>query len=725
MYSVRERQPAHYFHGGQTAGSGGGDVFTDDLIARIFVNAGEDLVDYNFCELPPSTLEGTVFADPNGDCQFNSGDTPLSGVTVQLLDEFGEVVAVQTTNSAGKYRFENLAPGEYSVRELQPTSYFHGGQTAGSGGGSVETADLIAGIAIAGGEHLVNYNFCESPAARISGNVFQDGPPISGSEQDLGPLEVGLLRDGKLTADDTPLAGVLLQLRDGFTGDPIDASEALPGLYPRGPIQVRTDANGRYEFKGVPGGRSYAVYEIHPTAYIDGIDTVGSTTGFAFNPQSVQGQIVIEPLAGQPASDAIIRIGVAPGQSSENNNFSEVKAEPQSVPPPDPPDPPVIFPPPPSPPPPLLETWLPSQTRMLPMQSVISWVAPRQNVMAETFAGAIGYSWHLSVVNGGMPRDIASVSETDDEVWRSATYLDQTNWSADKMHDISWVLGINPQTDSRRNHRSLVFGMRGSIPFTGDFNGDGTSEIGVFYRGEWFVDLNGNGVWDESDMWAKLGDELDRPVVGDWDGDGKDDIGIYGPEWFGDQRQIGKESGLPDSQNLASINREQKPKNVPPPEEEATDGRRLLRLNAQGPRRSDVIDHVFRYGGETDSPVAGDWNGDGIRTVGIFRGGEWQIDTNGDGLADVRDGSFRFGRAGDIPVVGDWDGNGVEEIGVFRSGRWVLDTNGNRELDAHDRVFEMGGAGDRPVVGDWNGDGIDEPGIYRELPPQGDVPVSN
>jgi hypothetical protein len=351
----------------------------------------------------------------------------------------------------------------------------------------------------------------------------------------------------------------------------------------------------------------------------------------------------------------------------------------------------------------------------------VTWISQRPTVTVETY-GTVGYSWHLSVVNGGMPRDIASASATNDSVWTSATYLDQTNWAAERMQEARWIIGMDPQDNQRRNSR-LVFGVRGGIPFTGDFNGDGTSEIGVFYRGEWFVDLNGNGTWDESDLWAKLGDELDRPVVGDWDGDGKDDIGIYGPEWFGDQRQIVKESGLPDSHNLTVNDDTIKPKNVPPTKEEATDGQRLLRLNSQGPRRADVIDHVFRYGDVADAPVSGDWNGDGIRTVGVFRSGHWRIDTNGDGRADVQDKGFHFGQRGDIPVVGDWDGNGIEEIGLYRSGRWILDVNGNRELDAHDKVFELGGAADRPVVGDWNGDGIDEPGLYRELP--NDVPVNN
>ncbi len=91
--------------------------------------------------------------------------------------------------------------------------------------------------------------------------------------------------------------------------------------------------------------------------------------------------------------------------------------------------------------------------------------------------------------------------------------------------------------------------MRGGIPVSGDFNGDGVTDVGVFREGQWFIDVNGNGVWDEGDLWAKLGYDGDKPVVGDWDGDGKDDIGIFGKAWAGDPRQDAREPGLPDSSN--------------------------------------------------------------------------------------------------------------------------------------------------------------------------------
>ena len=67
-------------------------------------------------------------------------------------------------------------------------------------------------------------------------------------------------------------------------------------------------------------------------------------------------------------------------------------------------------------------------------------------------------------------------------------------------------------------------------------------------------------------------------------------------------------------------------------------------------------------------------------------------------------------------MVGDFNGDGIDELGVYRTGTWLLDTNGNHQLDAHDKVFELGGPGDKPVVGDWDGDGTDEIGILRTGP---------
>jgi hypothetical protein len=124
---------------------------------------------------------------------------------------------------------------------------------------------------------------------------------------------------------------------------------------------------------------------------------------------------------------------------------------------------------------------------------------------------------------------------------------------------------------------------------------------------------------------------------------------------------------------------------------------------------------VFNYGVTGDEAVAGDWAGNGIDCIGVFRNGVWHLDVNGDGLFTAGiDRAAQFGRQGDIPVAGDWNGDGIDELGVFRDGEWILDTNRNYQIDDEDVRLQLGGAGDRPIVGDWNGSNRDQAGVMRE-----------
>src|SRR6266545_887262 len=126
-------------------------------------------------------------------------------------------------------------------------------------------------------------------------------------------------------------------------------------------------------------------------------------------------------------------------------------------------------------------------------------------------------------------------------------------------------------------------------------------------------------------------------------------------------------------------------------------------------------DRNFYLGQASDIPVVGDWNGDGLTKVGVFRDGLWILDYNGNGQWDGPDidRAFGLGQPGDRPVVGDWNGDHRTKAGVFRNGFWLLDYNGNCAWDVNDRVFGFGMAGDTPVVGDWNGSGFGKIGIYR------------
>ena len=222
--------------------------------------------------------------------------------------------------------------------------------------------------------------------------------------------------------------------------------------------------------------------------------------------------------------------------------------------------------------------------------------------------------------------------------------------------------------------------------------------------------MNANGRWDESDIWLRLGTEADQPVVGDWDGDGKDDVGIFGPKWQGDERALAAEAGLPDPENLRRV----KPKNVPPTAEEAPDAPRIMQRSHNATARADLIDHVFRFGSGRDIAISGDFNGDGISSVGVFRDGRWTLDIDGDGvLIDGNDRQEVFGEAGDLPLVGDFDGDGVDELAIVRGNQVIVDSNGNGHIDATDQVFLLESGEGSVIAGDFDGDGREEPALHQ------------
>lgn len=713
-YTIVEIQPASWLDGKDSIGAIEGvatGIAGNDRFSAIELPWGAKGVHYNFGELQPGSIEGVVHLDIDGNCEIDPYEQRLSGVTIHLLDSSGQELAVTKTDVEGRYKFDQLPPGVYQIREEQLKDVFHSGQDAGSGGGDASIDYLISNIWIASGQQLVDYNFCEQPPASLSGYVFQDGPAIISLTGEITD-EMLAQRDGQYTPDDTPLAGIVLELRNGIDGTPIDASEALPGYYPSGPIRVRTDSSGRYEFRGLRGRENYAVFEVQPVSYSDGIDTPGTTSGVAFNQGEAVPEYVLQTLTVSPNNDAIVRIPLGIGRHSELNNFSEIRV--------------VRIPP------------LPEQIKAVPwsMPTVREFYAPAPATLLPQLLPGIepmfiygsspGVTWHLSIVDAGSPRGFEPTA-TGIAAWQPVSLiLNNDSWGARLMQRGEWTLvtmreASEVKLEGEPLGRSVTFGLSGGRPVAGDFNGDGICEVGIYYRGEWFIDVNGNGVWDEDDLWAKLGGEHDLPVVGDWDGDGKDDIGIFGPEWAGDRIAIAAEPGLPDLSNSPKGT----PKNMPPRQDEATDGRRVMQLSRAGRPRSDVIDHVFRYGRMEDLPIAGDWDGDGIDSVGVFCEGRWVLDHNGDGRDHDRELTAVYGQAGDLPIVGDFDGDGIDEIGVYRRGVWYIDSNHNREMDAHDKVFELGSPDDRPTVGDWDGDGIDDPGVYRsQASPPNSAPVS-
>lgn len=716
---TQEEELEGYHEGKEEVGSLGGEALHPSLntITDIIVGFNMHGTGYNFAKRLPASLGGYVYEDLNNDGHRDTNEKGIPDVEIELFIkdlESGEYVSTDRTlftDEHGHYYFDDLDPcREYAVRETQPKEYIDGKDTPGNFDGNNEENDFLKDIKLPPGSEGDEYNFGERIPGRISGYVFQDGETVlleHGAE--VPPMqEIGT---GKFTDGSKRLKGIVMILADAEGNPILDANGDM--------ITVTTDENGYYEFDFLEAG-VYSVLQVQPEDYLDGIDTPGTGGGYAVNPFDAETLSKLEELGiivSELNNDAIIGIVLGEGAHAEYNNFSElsVKWTPEEEPP-GPPGPPPPYNPPeiPTPNPPsgqfVINTpimWQPGHhsERLSPLWGGGSF-------------GADGYTWHLSVLNAGYPRELydnqTGTNQTDalalvDEI-PEAKIADQyfaDSWGNTKMKKGHWYVR------DRFGNVTIVFkfGTETGRPVVGDFNGDGIDEIGIFDNGNWYIDIDGNGMWTKDDLWAQLGAEGDQPIVGDWDGDGKADIGIFGPRWGGDYNALEHEPGLPSDLNTTVGKR---PKNVPPRIEEATDGVRLSKHTTQGRMRKDLIDHVFEYGGSGDIAFVGDFAGTGVTTIGIYNNGKWRIDYNGNGLWDDGDKEYRNEpQEDDIPVVGDWTGDGVTKIGIYRQdGVWHLDTNGDGKFDKQIE-FAATNPGDIPITGDFNGDGITELGFYH------------
>ncbi len=121
----------------------------------------------------------------------------------------------------------------------------------------------------------------------------------------------------------------------------------------------------------------------------------------------------------------------------------------------------------------------------------------------------------------------------------------------------------------------------------------------------------------------------------------------------------------------------------------------------------------FYFGNPKDIPFIGDWDGDGVQTVGLYRESTGYLflrNSNTQGIADIE---IYFGDPGDLPIAGDWDGNGTDTVGVYRRSEGMFYLRNSNTQGVGDVAISFGDPGDVPLAGDWNGDGIDTIGVYR------------
>ncbi len=111
-----------------------------------------------------NSISGRVFRDRNNNGLFETaqGETGIAGVTLQLRAVGNDTVLQTTTTAAdGTYRFSNLAAGQYTVREIQPSGFNDGLEQAGTNATPAQTTnDTITPITVAAGAGDVpGFNF--------------------------------------------------------------------------------------------------------------------------------------------------------------------------------------------------------------------------------------------------------------------------------------------------------------------------------------------------------------------------------------------------------------------------------------------------------------------------------------------------------------------------------------------------------------------------------------
>ncbi len=166
-YSISKAQPSGYFNGklqngAPPAATAANDQFSNlNLTQQPFFGG-----DYNFGELRPSKVSGFVYLDANNNGSRDSGETGISGVTVNLTgtdDTNAAVSAIVVADINGNFSFQGLRPGKYALIEVHPANLVDGVDAPGVGftTNGVAGNNIISGIVIDENQAGTAFRFSE------------------------------------------------------------------------------------------------------------------------------------------------------------------------------------------------------------------------------------------------------------------------------------------------------------------------------------------------------------------------------------------------------------------------------------------------------------------------------------------------------------------------------------------------------------------------------------
>jgi hypothetical protein len=276
VYTLSETQPGGFLDGIESLGSLGGSI-DQDRFSQIVVPPGAEGSDYDFGELSPAGLFGSVYLDTNNNGLKEPGEAPIAGVPITLtgVNDLEESINLTTTTASdGSYQFGQLRPGVYTLSETQPGGFLDGIESLGSLGGSIDH-DRFSQIVVPPGAEGSGYDFGELSPAGLFGSVYLD--TNNNGLQDPG---------------EAPIAGVPIAL-SGVN----DLQESVN-------LTTTTASDGSYQFGELRPG-VYTLSETQPGGFLDGIESLGS-------------------LGGSIDQDRFSQIVVPPGAEGSDYDFGEL-----------------------------------------------------------------------------------------------------------------------------------------------------------------------------------------------------------------------------------------------------------------------------------------------------------------------------------------------------------------------------------------------------------------
>jgi hypothetical protein len=272
-------------------------------------------------------------------------------------------------------------------------------------------------------------------------------------------------------------------------------------------------------------------------------------------------------------------------------------------------------------------------------------------------------------------------------------------------------LGSKTQYDTA-SAQVKQWGRAGDIPISGDFDGDGRADLAVYRPcdapappcgGRWYWLTSSSGYSYANQQSQQWGAPTDKPLSGDFDGDGKTDLAVWRPStgmWYvltsstgyRYENQWGRQWGAPSD--------------VPVPGDYDGDGKTDLAIWRPSTGMwywlisSTGYDYRNQYGTDwgipDDIPLSSDYDNDGYADLAIWRPSDstWYILLSSTGY--FYGVAFVQGVDGEQPLIGNFDDDDRRDTGFYRSstGAWTVYGSSTGAPS----TYHWGNTGDIPIV---------------------------